>query len=472
MATGILPKVGLLTFSDGREEAHNELLSLNQRFINRVAETLRATGEVELVLGERIIHTAREAVEEARRLVALGVDGTIFNFSIWVFPHLAVMAARNGKGPYLLLSNLNPKYAGLVGMMASAGSLDQLGIPNSRVWGDIRDRKVLARVLSFARAARVVSRLKGQTFGLFGGRSMGMYTGVAELSQWQNLFGIDIEHIDEWEIVRVAESIHEERVMKGLEWLSSRIGRIAYDGSGLTEEKLKLQLRAYLATKQLVKERELDFIGIKCQPELGNSYVTQCLTQAFLNDPYDMEGPKDPVVCACEVDMDGALTMQILHLLTGLPTLFFDFRHYDPAEDIFVFSNCGAQCTWYAARSDCPEDDLRQVTFYPQSRTFYPAGGATVQYMAKAGKATLARLARRNGKYWMAIMPAEFVEYPREKMEETSPEWPQAFAKLKVKPEELISEYGSNHAHAVAGDWVNELLEVCRLLGVEAKVFD
>ncbi len=464
-------KIGILTFSDGRQRVHEELLEMNQKFLDQVVETLEATGEVEVVTGDEIINTPRKAFAGAQKMIAENVDGTILNFSIWSFPNLAVIAARNGKRPYLLLSNLNPDYPGLVGMLASAGSLDQLGIKNSRVWGDIRDEKVLDKVLKFCRAARVVNRLRGQTYGCFGGRSMGMYTAVSELRQWQNQFGVDIEHIDQLEIVRIADNIPEGRVEQAFDWLNDNIGKIAFD-ENLTEKVLKYQIRCYLATKQIIKDMELDFCGIKCQPEMSEGFCTQCLSQAFLNDPYDMEEEeKEPFVCACEIDMDGALTMQILKLLSGKPILFFDFRHFDEEEGVFVYCNCGSQATWYAARSDNYKENLKKVTFYPQIPYYFKAGGATVHYLAKEGEVTMARLARRNGKYWMAIMKGEFVELAEEKMKETSGEWPHAFVKLDIDPAELISRYSSNHSHAVYGDYVDELVQVCEMLDVESVVF-
>jgi len=52
----------------------------------------------------------------------------------------------------------------------------------------------------------------------------------------------------------------------------------------------------------------------KGQPELTTHFATMDVAEAFLNDPYDWEGAKEPFICATEVDMDGALTMQILHM--------------------------------------------------------------------------------------------------------------------------------------------------------------
>ncbi|HDN67684.1 MAG TPA: L-fucose isomerase [Firmicutes bacterium] len=464
-------RIGILTFSDGRQFVHQQLEPLNQRLLGRVVVALQETGEVEVIPGQQIIWTSQLARQEAQRMRAQDVDATIFNYSIWAFPHLSAIAAENGQPPYLLLSNLNPTYPGLVGMMAAAGSLDQLGIPNWRLWGDISsDKKLLDQVLCFCRAARVVHDLRGQTYGLIGGRSLGMYTAVSDTRQWQDIFGVDVEHVDQLEIVRLAEQVPNTQAEKALKWLEQNVGEIHYDGKKLTPEKLKYQIKCYEATRRIIREKALDFVGIKCQPELSDNYVTQCLSAAFLNDKYDWNGSHEPIVCACEVDMDGALTMQILKLLSDDPVLFMDFRHYDEEEDVFVFCNCGSQATYYAGRSDDPKENLKNVHLYPQT-IYYPAGGATVQYVVRAGEVTLARLTRSNGQYWMAIMPGEFVEYPRSKCNQTQTEWPHCFTKLYVSPEKLISEYGSNHAHGIYGNWTEELVTVCKMLGIKSVVY-
>ncbi|GAH91833.1 unnamed protein product [marine sediment metagenome] len=49
-------KLGLLTFSDGRKAVHEELLAVNKKFHDEVVSALEATGEVEVVSGETIIH--------------------------------------------------------------------------------------------------------------------------------------------------------------------------------------------------------------------------------------------------------------------------------------------------------------------------------------------------------------------------------------------------------------------------------
>ena len=282
-------KIGILTFSDGRKFAHDLQYKMNKGFQDKLAKVLKATGEVECVTGE-IIWTPELARAEAKKLAAAGVEATILNFAIWAFPHLPAIATEFAPGPFLCLSNVNPKAPGLVAMLAAAGSLNQVGVLHGRVSGDVEDPKVLKQVMAFLRAASAVNRLRGKTYGLFGGRSMGMYTAVPALDQWRREFGVDIEHIDQWEIVRRAETIDQKRVTKARQWLEKHCGQVAYDGKALTPETLERQIRSYHAVRELIAEWDLDFVGIKGQPELTNSFCTMDLTEAFLNDPYDWEG--------------------------------------------------------------------------------------------------------------------------------------------------------------------------------------
>lgn len=467
-------KIGILTISDGRRYIHEDLLETNQQYQARLSRALEATGEIEVVAGTEIIWTPKIARREAQRLAAAGVSMTIFNYAIWAFPHLTGVAAQFAPGPFLLFSNLHPSEPGMVALLAAAGLMDQIGATYKRLWGDIDDPAVCHSVMAYIRAARAISQVKGQTYGLFGGRPLGMLTAVANQDEWLAKFGVDVEHIEQYDIMRYAERCEPAKVDHALAWLEQHVGRIAYDGKMLTPDKLKLQIRSYYALRQIIAEKELDFIGIKAHGDLTDHFVTMDIAEAFLNDPYDWDGPHEPIVAATEADMDGALTMQFFKYMTGAPVLFADVRHYDSADDVWYFANSGTHATYFAGRSDDPAVNLRKVSFFPEV-SYYPAGGASVQHFAAPGEITLARLARKQGQYWLAIVPAEFVEFPedvaRAKAATTTPEWPHAFARLRVTPDEFLSSYPCNHIHGCYGNWVDELLNVAQMLGIEAKVY-
>lgn len=463
-------KIGLLTMSDGRSYLHNEAYDTMMRYQNDIREALEATGQFQVVAGGAPINSNVLAKAEAERLRREGVEATIFNYSIWCYPQYSAVAAGIAPGPFLLFCNLHPSECGMVGMLAAAGTMDQLGHPYDRIWGSIQEPETLEKVCRFLKAACAINRLRGQTFGNFGGRPLGMYTAVANLEQWQREFGIDVENIEQDDIIRAGEQAGKEQVEHAFRWLTENVREIAYDGKGLTPEKLKLQIRSYYGLQSIIRERNLDFIGIKAHGDLTDRYVTMDVAEAFLNDPYDWDGPHEPIVAATEADMDGALTMQIFKLMTGKPVLFADVRHYDRENNVWFFSNSGTHATFYAGGSYDPRENLKEVTLYPET-FYYPAGGASIHHFAAPGKVTLARLSRKNGKYRVTVVPAEIVQFSREKMlqmgQTTTPAWPVAFTRLNVEAEEFLTRFPCNHIHGVYGDHVKEWETFAALTGME-----
>ena len=244
-----------------------------------------------------------------------------------------------------------------------------------------------------------------------------------------------------------------------------------YDGDKLTPELLGRQVATYHAMQELIEEWNLDFSGIKGQPELTTHFCTMDIAEAFLNDAYDWEGPKATHVTSTEADMDGALTMQLLkHLGGGTPVLFADVRHYHADRDIWDLCNSGQHATWYAARSEDPAENLAKVNLYPEV-FFFPAGGASVHHVAAPGDNTFARLTRHSHKYRMQVVRGAFQSFDdatnKALGEQSTAEWPHAFTKLNTSATDFISTFGANHIHAIPGDHVDELKAVCTLLDID-----
>ncbi|MCM6773012.1 L-fucose/L-arabinose isomerase family protein [Nocardia sp. CDC159] len=467
-----MARIGLLSMSDGRDFVHRDITEFISAGAESLAAALRAAGH-EVIVGD-IVWTNAGATAAARRLADQRVDLTIFHYAVWAFPHFTMLAAEATPGPLLLFGGLDPVQPGMVGMLAAGGALDQIGRRHTRAWGDIDDPVTRERVLVRVRAAAAAQTLRGATFGRIGGRPMGMYTAVADTDQWMRTFGIDVEEIDQWEIVRRSESVDAGRVSQARMWLEKNAAGVHYDGKALTPELFERQIRSYYAVRELIDEWRLDFSGIKGQPELTTHFATMDIAEAFLNDPYDWEGPKPTHVTATESDMDAALTMQLLKGLSGTPVLFADVRHYHADRDVWDLCNSGQHATWFAARSDDPLENLARTHFYPEV-FFFPAGGASVHHLAAPGSFTLARLTRLDGRYRLQAMRGEFENYDAATndamMRMSTFEWPHAFARLHVDATEFLNRFGANHIHAIPGEYVAELRALCELLDIDYDGF-
>jgi L-fucose isomerase len=467
------PKVAVMTFGDAREhEWKNLFRGLTEPRHKRIIEYFNGL-PVELHSHEEVARTQEQIDAQVDQLKAQGVTAFIVHLPCWTAPNLVVRGVQRMNLPTVLVSNREPGTHGTVGLLGAAGALDQIGYPHIRARESFDTPKLGEKVLPFLRAAGAVKQLRGQVFGMFGGRSLGIDTGSFDPMQWRKQFGVDVEHIDQLEIVRRAGLVEEERAAKMVAWMEKNMGSVEYDGAKLTPEKLSFQSQCYLATRQLIEERRLDFVAIKCMPDMTNHYVPQCLSAAFLPGTYDADGEQKPVPMSCEADGDGALTMQIMSLVSGgQPTLFGDLSYLDEDNLTIYIPNCGAMCSWYAGRSAKPEENLSKIQLRP---SFRPAGGATVYFKAASGPVTLARLSRRNGEYVMVIFTGEAIE-PSPEAYETfvksrgSHQLPTMFVHAKLNFDELVDEFGANHISGVAGVYVDELVHACKLLNVKPIV--
>lgn len=471
------PCVGLITFGDERDDMWEKVFkNLSEPRHQQLREHL-ASLPIELSANDEVARTRDQINAQVDALAVANVDVLVAHTPCWTSPNLVLHGIQRLGKPVAIVTSKSAATHGMVGFFGAGGALNQVGIDHLRVREDYGTQALTDKLLPYLKAASAVNKLKGEVFGFFGGRSLGIDTGSFDPMQWRSLFGVDVEHIDQLEIIARAEKMvanNPERCQKMVDWLQDNVKSIGWNELVLTRAKLAYQAACYLATKDIIQEKNLGFVAIKCMPDLSSHYVPQCLSAALLPGPYDADGLKATVSMACEADGDGALTMEILkHATGGLPVLFADLSHIDEEDNILYLPNCGAMSTWFAKRSDDARENLQAVELRPSVR---PGGASTVYFTAAPGKITLARLYRCSGKYQMAIIPGEAIEPSQERLdafiEARGPhQLPTAFVKVTANLDDVVEEFGSNHISGVAGDVEKELVMFCKMKGIEPVVF-
>jgi L-fucose isomerase len=454
------PRVGIYAFTDSfREGVYQRKSPISKEEVQKIISALEPF--VEIVYPEpREIRSRKDVVKVTEKILTANVDAVLFMTPVWATPSLVVMAGRLLNRPLLLIGNRRGDSDSQTVVLAAGGALAQAGIAHERIVGDPGEASFLEKILTYIRSATAVSRLKGQTFGCIGGRSLGIMTGTADLAQWQKIFGVDIEHIDQSVIIRKAQEIDAGQVTRHLQWVKQNFGKVDID-----DALLEKQIRSYLATKNLLDESEVDFIGIKCLTDLSDWYCRQCLNVALIGDPYDAEGAKEPVACSCEADHDGALTMQILKLISGgKPTALTDIKDVKDGE--LVVANCGSSPTWFAGDAEEPIKNICQVHLLPHSGK---PSGAAVQFVFAPSQVTMARLCRQDEKYEMVLMLGETIKKSREELRKTGWILPHAFIKCNVEPDRFFARFNSNHIHIVAGNYLKEVELFCKILNIPCR---
>ncbi len=476
--------VGLVLIDDERPHVNTQTEVENMRVLERWAEAIRADAidvdghTPEIVVATETVKSVRNAHEIGEQLRRAGCRSVILCFNVWSFPYL-VWPLVNTLGrelPILSLSNNNGRFPGNVGLLATDGALRQAGLRTHRVVGDVEDHATREAVRSWLRASQAATLIQTDVYGLYGGHSMGMETGYFHLVPTSKTLGTSAYQIDQLWIVERMKQVDVAEVKSGREWLEGLLGdRLRYDGDMLTAERLEMQLRLYLAVRELNDENGFAYCGIKGQRELTEYVCTADVAEMLLNDPYDWRGPKEPTVCATEADAYGAITMQLLKYVSGgLPGLFMDVRLYHPDLDVWDLCNSGQHATWYATRAHDAAANFAHVTFHPALSLYFKAGGASVQFDAAPGPLTFARLGLWDDRPFLAIVPGEVVALPAEQRRalnaQTDPTWPHVHARLRCSPEEMFRVFPCNHVHATPGDQVRPLVELAQMCGIQTIV--
>ena len=272
-------RIGVLTFGDGREFLKKDLEEVNANFQKKVKLHLEADG-FEVVAAEEVIWQNRLAVKYGKMMQAADVDCVIFNYCVWAWPGFARVAAQFCPKPIIMYANVNPGYPAMVGMLANAGSLDQIGIPFFKIFGELSDSGVYKQLKAALLGASAFNRMKGLTYVNVGGRSLSIDTAIADPALWMEKFGIDVDHVDQMELVRRAELELKKgtRVEKALEYCKKNVRKIHWTAEDATmkctETLVKRSIAMYYAMRELCEEFGYDFCGIKGQRELTEHYAT------------------------------------------------------------------------------------------------------------------------------------------------------------------------------------------------------
>ncbi len=472
--------IGIAMLNDAREHVWTLNNAANMEVVNRWADVLRNGlknedgSALEVVVASKIITSVRVAQEMGEELVRKGCKQVIMCYNVWNFPYLCwpFINCFGKDVPILSLSNNNGQFPGNVGLLASDGALRQAGRRTHRIVGDIDNPATQADVIDWVRASNALATIKNEVYGLYGGHSMGMETGFFHLTPTIKALGCNCYQIDQFLLVKIAESLPKEEVEKGRKWFEQLLGdRLLYDGEMLTPETLERQIRIYLAMEQINKEEGFDFCGLKGQRELTEHYTLGDVPEMMMNDPYDWRGPKEPMVCATEADSFAAITMQLLKYISGgLPTLFMDVRLYLPELDLWDWCNSGNHASWYAAHSYDPAENFKKITFHPALKFYFKAGGASVEFDAAPGEMTFCRMGLWDEKPFMYITKGQALELPADQRKsinaQTDPTWPHVHAKLDCSFDEFLALFPANHVHGVVGDRVRALKYLCEISGI------
>lgn len=298
---------------------------------------------------------------------------------------------------------------------------------------------------------KCVSDLASSKVGLVGGRVPGFYTSNCDELRLRAAMGTEVEIIDLLEIVDTANKLSDAESRQGME----AVRKTAACCCEKVEKELPAAGKMYKAFLKTAQKYAVNAYAVRCWPEWSDIFgIAPCSTIGMLNN--------DRIPTSCEGDVLGAVLMKIQASLTGGIPFFADLISFDYAQNTAVLWHCGA----------APSAICRKFEETTLSQHFRVDGGnkkgLTNEFSLKPGPVTLAQLDEDGDGYRMLI--AKGTALDTEPFIRGNP----LNVKFDCSIEKLIGtimcEGFKHHYTMVHADIENELIELCRWLGIAPVV--
>jgi L-fucose isomerase-like protein len=183
------------------------------------------------------------------------------------------------------------------------------------------------------RALTAVKHIEQARIGWIGGVSPGFHNMMIDPRLLHQRLGLHVGEHEMAELVRRAETYAPARV----ELLAAEMRGAATEVTVSSNEAFNRVTRVYLALKDMAEENGYDTLAVQCWSKIQELYrVVPCMAYSWL-------GSEDGFSVACEGDVQGAISMYLLNLLTGSSqsSTLLDMAALDPATNYMMMFHCG-----------------------------------------------------------------------------------------------------------------------------------
>lgn len=411
----------------------------------RAVQALREAGAD--VLAEGPAMDVRGAERAARLLVRSEVDGVILFLGTWMECPVAMAALREVEHLPLCLwgfpmftenGSLNST-GSYVSFAMFKGTMERAGYRCKYVLGMPGDPETTAAAADFCTAAACAARLKRTRIGLVGYTSMGIYPGTFDHVFLRVKIGPEVEQMDSYTLINMAQAAAPEDVAEAAE----RLGRRAAFAPDVTAGDLEKVARLAAALLQFARQKDLQGVNVKCQYEFSKEYgMVMCVPLSVFAD--------FGFVSSCEGDMMNTVSMTALRYLAGADVAYGDVIHH--GDGVVKLSSCGFMP--FGMGGDC-DRTVRRFMPHPGFR------GIQNSFSPRPGRVTVLRLVEDRCDYHFLCMTGEGLQT----------ELRQGYMPaLDVRPdggvEPFVEQYAGQHFAFCYGDYTGPIKDLARILGI------
>lgn len=432
----------------------------NLRMISARAEKQLTDAGLDLVATSPVYGEGPEPERAIKELKAQEWDFLFVNIINWIDTRGVFRVLHEFRNEPMILYSFGgfTDYEGqfgekgtLISPAAGAGStslrfpMEQWGIKFKYLYNSPDSPMDIEGILSFAKAAFTMKKLRHARVGTIGYNDMGLYSTGINPTKLRDMIGPEIESMDMLQLQRRMDSITDEAVKEE----TKRVSKDWEYPLGIPDaEVVENAVRLYMGTVALCKEKKFDSFSYKCVDgvdlEMGMTHAVPSSLVVDAGYPYVDEN-----------DLGNSVAQLMLKWISGKQVAFIE--HYEHHPEWILLGEDGY----------CPSDFIEGKPQIKYISTVLLKGIAHCSNMKK-GRMTLTCLSETKGGYRMHIVTGEGKERPKwVEMGVPLPAWPSVTFYTDVPVRQVLDHVQSQHFAAVYGTYVNELIDLCKLLDIE-----
>jgi len=169
-----------------------------------------------------------------------------------------------------------------------------------------------------------------QKIGVIGTRPEGFDTCDYDSTEVKDKLNVSLVDIDLDDLFEESRNVNNSTIAA----TKNRIASYLEGTQELEQDEFDKSISIYHGLDSLKEKHNLDAFAIRCWPETFTEYgCASCGPMAMMNE--------EKVSCACEADVLGGISCNILNQINDRPSLLVDIVDVDKADNSLVFWHCG-----------------------------------------------------------------------------------------------------------------------------------
>jgi len=227
-----------------------------------------------------------------------------------------------------------------------------------------------------------------QKLGLIGKKPDGFDTCDYDQLEIKNKLNVSIKKFNLVELFNISKNVSSKQIQETKKIINQNLKNT----DKLNLKELNKSISLFHGLENIKNKENIDAFAIRCWPEMFTEYgCASCGPMAMMNEK--------KISCACEADVLGSISCNILNQINNKPSLLVDIVDVDPTDNSTVFWHCGL------APISMAEKNTASATIHSNRRK-----PLLHNFSFKPGKITVFRVSKAQNKFKFFLMRGKILK--------------------------------------------------------------